>query len=161
MPTINGQPVLQLEDFVRESNRIERIYRDPTPQEITATREFLKFPLISVASLEGLISIYAPGHQLRDKLGLNVRIGYYLPPAGGPEIREALEDLLALVRLRKISAYRAHVEYEMLHPFTDGNGRSGRALWAWDMYRRGADPFTLGFLHNFYYQTLQAQQKPG
>ena len=37
------------------------------------------------------------------------------------------------------------------HPFTDGNGRSGRALWLWQMNNHA--PF--GFLHTFYYQTLE------
>ena len=49
-----------------------------------------------------------------------------------------------------------HVQYERLHPFTDGNGRSGRALWAWQMMRR-REGLALGFLHRFYYQTLVAR----
>jgi hypothetical protein len=40
-------------------------------------------------------------------------------------------------------------------PTTDGNGRSGRALWLWCM--RGRAP--LGFLHQFYYQTLGAAER--
>jgi len=38
----------------------------------------------------------------------------------------------------------------------DGNGRTGRAIWAWQMQRLGRDPFALPFLHRFYYQTLEA-----
>jgi hypothetical protein len=47
----------------------------------------------------------------------------------------------------------AHVRYETLHPFTDGNGRTGRALWYWMMV--GSSRADLGFLHAFYYQTLK------
>lgn len=50
-------------------------------------------------------------------------------------------------------AYRCHVVYETLHPFTDGNGRSGRAVWLRQMGWIVRAP--LGFLHHFYYQTLQ------
>jgi hypothetical protein len=38
-------------------------------------------------------------------------------------------------------------------------GRSGRALWAWQMVNTGIDPFGLGFLHTFYYQALDAGRR--
>jgi Fic family protein len=49
-----------------------------------------------------------------------------------------------------------HVEFEKLHPFMDGNGRTGRAIWVWHMLRCGRKPFEISFLHRFYYQTLAA-----
>lgn len=52
--------------------------------------------------------------------------------------------------------WKMHVAFEKLHPFMDGNGRTGRALWAWHMKQLGLDPFALSFLHRFYYQTLAA-----
>ena len=83
---------------------------------------------------------------------MNVRVGSYRPPEGGPAIRQRLQELLNRVNERKISEFDAHVCYETLHPFTDGNGRSGRAIWLWQ--NSGYAP--LGFLHSFYYQTLEA-----
>ena len=51
-----------------------------------------------------------------------------------------------------------HLRYETLHPFMDGNGRSGRILWAWQMLHHDIAPgIRLGFLHAFYYQTLAAR----
>ena len=48
--------------------------------------------------------------------------------------------------------------YETLHPFMDGNGRSGRILWAWQMIEHNIAPgLSLGFLHAYYYQTLAAR----
>lgn len=38
---------------------------------------------------------------------------------------------------------------------TSRNGRSGRALWAWQMLRQGRSFERIGFLRSFYYQTLE------
>ncbi len=65
-----------------------------------------------------------------------------------------------LVGAQILPPYISHVAYENLHPFTDGNGRSGRALWLWQMMhgtmRQVNMARDLGFLHTFYYQTLNA-----
>ena len=142
---------VNLDNFVTESNRIEGIHRPPTVDEVDATAAWLNEPFPEIEHLDRLVSVYAPGHCLRDRDGLDVRVGNYIAPRGGPEIRTRLVELLyRATRERIISPWAAHIEYERLHPFTDGNGRSGRALWLWMM---GEAP--LGFLHHFYYQTLQ------
>lgn len=53
-----------------------------------------------------------------------------------------------------MSAWRAHAEYEMIHPFEDLNGRTGRILWAWCHLLNGKNPFRLPFLQAYYYETL-------
>lgn len=152
--TINTQPAA---DYVRESNRIEGIKREPTQAEIAEHRRFLALGDPTVADLEHFVSVYQPGATLRDRVGLNVRVGDHRPPPGGPDIRRALERILqdALA----CPAWLTHIRYEKLHPFTDGNGRSGRVLWAWQMTRQ-VGGFPLGFLHHFYYQTLSRAAAP-
>jgi hypothetical protein len=140
-------------DKVLESNRIEGIIRPPSDLELQAFDRFLHIEKVHVADLVAFVGIYQPGARLRDKPGLDVRVGNHIPPRGGAHIREQLEALLIDANAEKFSPWAIHCQYETLHPFTDGNGRSGRMLWYWTMGpSRMAD---LGFLHGFYYQTLQ------
>jgi Fic family protein len=56
---------------------------------------------------------------------------YYVPPPA-QLVPELLEDLMAFVRQSPLSvlakAAIAHAQFETIHPFADGNGRTGRAL---------------------------------
>lgn len=139
--------------FVDESNRIEGIHRKPTLDEVQAHARFLVLQTVTVADMELFVSVVA-GKPLRRKPGMDVRVGRHVPPPGGPGIEATLKALLAVAHTRTDSAYEVHQQYEHLHPFMDGNGRSGRVLWAWQMLREGNDPFALPFLHRWYYQSL-------
>ena len=146
---------IKLVSFIEESNRIEGIVRSitsaQTGREIEAHRHFLSLSNIRVSDLVAFVSIVQPDAVLRRQVGQNVRVGSHIAPLGGPKIETELETILGL--MRDYGAYRTHVEYEQLHPFTDGNGRSGRVLWLWMMKEA-----PLGFLHQFYYQTLNASR---
>jgi hypothetical protein len=145
---------VSLANFVRESNRIEGILRDPTPLEIAAHEELLTTDFIGIPEVAKFVSLIQPGAVLRDRPGLNVRVGRHLPPPGGPDVAEALEALLGGMGFE--DPFTFHLQYETLHPFMDGNGRSGRALWLCMM--GGIERVPLGFLHTFYYQSLQGSR---
>lgn len=142
-------------EFVRESNRIEGYTYEPTDAEVEVFVKLLRRPTLDLGTVEAFVSVIAAA-RLRDQVGMDVRVGSHIPPRGGPEIRERLRRLLDDITQERLTPHAAHIAYETLHPFMDGNGRSGRAVWAWQMARDGHDPFALPFLHRFYYQTLDA-----
>lgn len=146
----------RLIDFVRQSNKIEGITRAPTAAEVEATEVFVLDDGIDTDTVRWLVSAYQPDAVLRDSPGLDVVVGPHRPPPGGRGIAMALDLLLYDVQ-HLASPYDVHCRYETLHPFTDGNGRSGRALWLWQIYRAGGLVMPLlGFLHWWYYASLQA-----
>ncbi len=86
-----------------------------------------------------------------------VRVGRYLPPA--PEdVSGLMFELLAWWnnesdRLSPVlSSAIVHYRFEAIHPFADGNGRTGRALALWELYRRGFDTHHLFSVDEFYWE---------
>lgn len=145
--------------FVRESNLIEGIDRDPTKAEIKEMERFLGLDVISVDEIIKFVSVYEPKAEFRSKEGLNVYVGDYTPPPGGVGIGYKLLDILHDIEPTKQSAFVTHNRYESLHPFTDGNGRSGRAIWLWQMTRCYGHIPGLSFLQSYYYQSLSFRNK--
>lgn len=161
--------------FVQESNRIEGIHRKPTTEEIGAHAQLLATAELTVECVSGFVWTVARA-SLRSLHGMNVRVGLHLPPPGGPGIASSLKAILGLTNgiakaaeaagqdwsvLIERRAFMLHHEYEKLHPFMDGNGRSGRAIWLWSMMQDslvGEMALARGFLHTWYYQSLAMQQ---
>lgn len=146
-----------LADFIKESNKIEGIMRKPLESEIRVHELFLEIEKPTVGDLENVVNVIAAA-RIRDKFGMDVYVGNHLPQKGGPNIIRGLEEILSMVR-GSYEPYQVHVAYETLHPFMDGNGRSGRLLWLWMMEKAATKQKTyhreLGFLHCWYYQSLE------
>ena len=145
-----------LYEFVKESNRVEGIAR-VSDEDMAAHRQFLSLDEPKLENVRDAVWALSRG-KIRDKPGMDVRVGNHYPPEGGKDIPERLDNLLRTAVHSKASdaPHAIHHWYETLHPFMDGNGRSGRLLWLW-MHLEAGTYMDLGFLHQWYYESLQAR----
>lgn len=148
---MSGIRPFTLRDFLLESNRIEGI-AGVKESLIKAADRFLSRDRLTIQDMVDFVAVAQPNAVLRDQPHLNVRVGSHIAPRGGIKVVEALDAILVRAN-GHADAHQVHVAYETLHPFTDGNGRSGRMLWLWMM--GGIERVPIGFLHCFYYQTLE------
>lgn len=92
---------------------------------------------------------------------INVQVGKHLPPPHqdvSPLMFELLEwwNTNSLKLSPIISSAILHYRFEEIHPFADGNGRAGRALALWDLYRRGFDAHSLFSVDEYYWEDRPA-----
>ena len=145
-----------LERFIMESNSIEDINREPNRIEIQAHETLLSLDEVTVSDVNAFVMAIA-GTELRDSPGMNVMIGGRSPISGGKRVVTGLRSYLNCLNWDLGSPDLLHNTYEMLHPYMDGNGRSGRALWAWQMLEfNHCFGLNFGFLRAYYYQTLRS-----
>ena len=87
---------------------------------------------------------------------VSVRVGDFVPPIPG-DVSGLMFELLEWWNTRSrelspvLSSAILHYRFESIHPFADGNGRTGRALAMWELYRRGFDSQHLFSVDEFYW----------
>lgn len=108
-----------------------------------------------------LHSIVAAGVMDQGEAGryrtMRVRVGAYVAPPPG-EISGLMREFLewwneeAPSLSAVLSSAIVHYRFEAIHPFADGNGRTGRALALWELYRRGFDSHHIFSVDEFYWE---------
>lgn len=102
-----------------------------------------------------------------------VRVGDYIPPPPS-DVSGLMLELLEWWGKESsqlspvLSSAILHYRFEAIHPFADGNGRTGRALSLWELYRRGFDTHHIFSVDEYfwedrprYYAALTAVRRKG
>lgn len=186
LPLLEAQASTEIENIVTTADRLfQSLHADASPD--AATREALRY---RHALLEGFATLKnrplttstaetvctrirgvemrvrrVPGTALANQATQAV---VYTPPESESRIRDLLAnwehflhdegELDPLVRMAV-----AHYQFEAIHPFTDGNGRTGRVLNSLFLVERGLIPFPILYLSRYiiahkaeYYRLLLA-----
>lgn len=152
IPLLEAQASSEIENIVTTTDRLFRFANRPATDIDPATKEALRYrtalhegftslenrPLSTRSAIEICRTIKGVDIDIRSTPGtalMNEATGHvvYTPPEGAALLREKLADWERyihaddgadpLVRLAVM-----HYQFEAIHPFTDGNGRTGRVL---------------------------------
>ena len=88
---------------------------------------------------------------------IRVKVGDYVAPPPN-RVQSMMSELLKwwnheATRISPImSSAVVHHQFETIHPFADGNGRAGRMLSLWELYRRGFDNHHIFSVDEFYWE---------
>lgn len=129
----------QLQDFLKESNAIEGVYDLASLEQALVAWKYLaaqpKMTPSVVLNTHKLLMLNQPG-LMSDEKGyfrhVSVMVGNYKAPHH-LRVREEIEDWCEEMNQGggEEQSKWLHVQYEKIHPFVDGNGRTGRMFMNW------------------------------
>lgn len=161
-----------MSDWIRESNLIEEV---DDPAEDTRSWQAWEWLQKQPWNLETVLLLHKRiMRKLNPRIAgkirtCNVYVGNYMAPEwtvvsgllaewvrdsetcnGKPDCPSSEEE----IRL-------AHVEFESIHPFEDGNGRTGRMMMNWQRVRAGLEPLVILASERWdYYDWFKNQRNP-
>ncbi len=128
-------------EFLRESNAIEGVYDDASLLQATVAWDYLRSQSILspavVLTTHKLLMLHQP-------LMPNQK-GYFREVACFINGKEMINWRLVRVRIAEwcnqvmagSDPILMHIKYEKIHPFCDGNGRTGRMFLNWQRIQKG------------------------
>lgn len=139
--------MIRPELYIRESNLIEDIDDNAEDRQSFKAWLFLKdVPFLTIDVLKELhrmitLNQLPVGQRgvLRSELKVNVTIGGKVAPQwylSGHMLNNWIMDYSQGAK----SPIDAHLEYEHIHPWIDGNGRTGRMLYWWHCRKAKVEP---------------------
>lgn len=191
LPVLEARASSEIENIVTTADKLFRYLRADSAAD-PATREALRYRRALLEGVKGLktrplttrtaesictqikgvqMSVRkVPGTALANDATREV---VYTPPEGEARIRDLLSnwehflhDESAIDPLVRMAA--AHYQFEAIHPFTDGNGRTGRVLNSLFLVEQGLLPLPILYLSRYiiankpdYYRLLLAVTSEG
>jgi len=128
--------------FLKESNAIEGVFDERSLVDATHAWAYLKKQSYLTRKVVCKTHRYLMTHQSLQP----EEIGHYrtipVSIAGRPGVKPSLiyplmQEWIALANDKRIDPIEHHVRYEKIHPFVDGNGRTGRMFLNWMLLRQG------------------------
>lgn len=172
-----------IEDWLGESNPYEKSLYEKQYKEIIEHYKAARFVLEAFKEQKPKFVDILEIHRILMKGQLNsnqcgqlrmvqVWVGQHVPPAPGQHLMSEVEkfsrylDSLDDIKTRLVDQeglykfiYNAHCKFEALHPFRDGNGRSGRLLWLALLNYYGFEFNEIDFDdRSMYYRSLEQRQ---
>ena len=138
----NKEKTLAVEDFLKESNAIEGVYDEDSLQQALYAWNYLseqkEMNIHVMCKVHKILMLHHP--LMPNERGYMRQIPIYI---GGREglpwklIPTRLSTLAMNMWLHSKHWKEHHIEFEKIHPFVDGNGRTGRMLMNWERLRVG------------------------
>lgn len=140
-----------MNNHIHQSNLIENINsKSADRQSMKAWVYLIKQDIISQPALLQLHKLITKGQLPKSEAGHYRKIGVYVGNHVPPEpflaqqlIYNWLYDLLD--HWKTLDPKEMHIRFEHIHPFVDGNGRTGRMLMWWHEIKLGKEPTLISF----------------
>lgn len=155
--------------YICQSNEIEGIYSEEADLEYIAAWEHAvniyiassggglsRFSHEYICEIQGMLCAHQEDLKPEYKGAyrkVNVQVGGRICPKW-EDVPELMEEWLVEWKSQTSSALDMHVAFERVHPFADGNGRTGRLLYWIDCLTRGETPILFTSADRFSYYRL-------
>jgi len=130
---------IQVAEFLRESNAIEHVYDlESLGQALVAWDYLTKQKKLTHEVILTTHRLLMKGKLDKENLGKYRKVAVRIWDHEGLEagkINQAMSNWI--VNWEQTDPRTAHIAYETIHPFIDGNGRTGRMFMNWMFIQRG------------------------